>query len=103
MYDSHRSSISRRRYRLAQAGTVAGALAVGSLVVAFHNVWEGLPTLVTLLGWAQVLKGFVAFVLPQVALRGLARVSPERAWEFVAAGVAFLALTAVFWYIVFTR
>lgn len=33
MHDSHRSSISRRRYRLAQAGTVAGALAVGSLVV----------------------------------------------------------------------
>ena len=33
MHDSHRSSISRRRFRLAQAGTVAGALAVGSLVV----------------------------------------------------------------------
>ena len=33
MHDSHRSSISRRRYRLAQASTVAGALAVGSLVV----------------------------------------------------------------------
>src|SRR5215207_9144399 len=65
----------------------------GSLSVAFHNVWDGLPTVVTVLGWAQVLKGLVAFVLPQVAMRGLARVSPERAWEFVAAGVAFLALT----------
>ena len=28
-----RSSIDRRRYRLAQAGTVAGSIAVGSLVV----------------------------------------------------------------------
>lgn len=33
MPDSLRSSITRRRYRLAQAGTVAGSLAVGSLVV----------------------------------------------------------------------
>lgn len=33
MHDSHRSSISRRRYRLAQAVTVAGAIAIGSLVV----------------------------------------------------------------------
>ena len=33
MHDSLRSSITRRRYRLAQAATVAGAVAVGSLVV----------------------------------------------------------------------
>lgn len=33
MSDSHRSSIQRRRFRLAQAMTVAGSLAVGSLVV----------------------------------------------------------------------
>jgi hypothetical protein len=74
----------------------------GSLVVAFHNVWEGLPVVLTVLGWAQVLKGLVSLVLPRVALRGLARVSPDRAWEFVLAGVALLALSAVFWYLVFT-
>lgn len=33
MTDSHRSSLSHRRYRLAQATTVAGSLAVGALVV----------------------------------------------------------------------
>ncbi len=33
MPESHRSSIARRRYRLAQATIVAGSLAVGSLVV----------------------------------------------------------------------
>jgi hypothetical protein len=79
------------------------SLGFGSLIVAFHNVWEGLPIVVTLLGWAQVLKGLVSFVLPRVAMRGLARVSPERAWEFVAAGVVLLSLSGVFWYIVFTR
>lgn len=33
MPDSFRSSITRRRYRLAQAATVAGSLAIGSLLV----------------------------------------------------------------------
>ena len=75
----------------------------GSLIVAFHNVWEGLPTLLTVLGWAQVLKGLVSLVLPQVALRSLARVSPDRAWEFVAGGIVFLFLSAALWYSVLTR
>jgi hypothetical protein len=79
------------------------SLSFGSLIVAFHNVWDGLPVLLTLLGWAQVLKGLVSFVAPQVALWGLARVSTERAWQFVAGGILALALSAVLWYIAFTR
>lgn len=75
----------------------------GSFIVAFHNVWEGLPAVVTVLGWAQVVKGLVSFVLPQVAMRGLARVSPERAWEFRVGGVVALSLSAVCWYSAFTR
>lgn len=79
------------------------SLSFGSLIVAFHNVWDGLPVLLTLLGWAQVLKGLVSFVAPQVALWGLARVSTERAWQFVVGGILALALSAVFWYMAFTR
>ena len=79
------------------------SLSFGSLIVAFHNVWDGLPVLLTLFGWAQVLKGLMSFVAPHVALWGLARVSAERAWQFVAGGILALALSAVFWYIVFTR
>jgi hypothetical protein len=75
----------------------------GSLIVAFHNVWTGLPVILTLLGWAQVLKGLVSFVAPQVALSGLARVSTERAWQFVAGGILALALSAVMGYIALTR
>jgi len=26
----------------------------GALVVAFHNVWTGLPVVVTLIGWGMV-------------------------------------------------
>jgi hypothetical protein len=75
------------------------SLSFGSLIVAFHNVWTGLPVLVTLLGWAQVLKGFLSFVAPSVALWGLQRVSHERAWQFVAGGILALGLSAVTWYI----
>jgi hypothetical protein len=78
-------------------------LSFGSFIVAFHNVWSGLAVLLTLLGWAQVFKGLVNFVAPQVALWGLARVSLERAWQFVAAGIGALALSAVLWYIALTR
>ena len=75
----------------------------GAFIVAFHNVWTGLPVILTLLGWSQVVKGLVAFVAPQVSLWGLGRVSYERAWMLVVAGVFALALSALLWYIVFTR
>ena len=79
------------------------ALGFGSLVVAFHNVWTGLPVVLTIFGWAQVLKGFVSFVAPRIALRGLSRVSLERAWHFRAGGIFALCLSAVLWYIVLSR
>ena len=79
------------------------SLGFGSFIVAFHNVWNGLPVILTLLGWAQVLKGLLSFVAPQVALWGLARVSSERAWHFVVGGALALALSAALWYIVLTR
>jgi hypothetical protein len=79
------------------------SLGFGSVIVAFHNVWEGLPVVLTLLGWAQVVKGLINFVLPQIGMRSLARVSPDRAREFRAAGVVLLSLSGLFWYIVFTR
>ena len=75
----------------------------GSLIVAFHPVWSGPETVVTLLGWAQVVKGTVAFVLPRVSMRGLARVSPERSFEFVVAGAGFLAFSGFCWYLVLAR
>lgn len=75
------------------------ALAFGSLIVAFHNVWQGLPTLLTIIGWAQVLKGLVNLVAPALGLRTLHRVSLERAWEFQLAGGLALALAAVLWYL----
>jgi hypothetical protein len=76
------------------------SLVFGSIVVAFHNVWTGLPMVLTIIGWAQVVKSLVGFVLPQVSMRGLQRVSVERAWEFQVAGVMFLALAGLMGYLV---
>jgi hypothetical protein len=41
------------------------SLSFGSIIVSFHNVWGGLPTVLTVIGWAQVTKGFVSLVAPQ--------------------------------------
>jgi len=70
------------------------SLMFGSIIVAFHDVWTGTAVILTLIGWAQVLKALVSFVLPAVAMRGLARVSEERAWEFQVGGVVFLLAAA---------
>lgn len=75
------------------------SLMFGSIIVAFHNVWSGLPMILTVIGWAQVLKAFIAFVFPSVAARGIARVRLERDWEFAIGGVLFLALSALMVYL----
>jgi hypothetical protein len=59
---------------------------LGVIIVSFHNVWHGLPIVLTLIGWGFVLKGFIYFVFPRYGLRVLARVSMERSWEFSVAG-----------------
>ena len=70
------------------------SLLVGSIIVAFHNVWSGLPMVLTLIGWGQVLKGLGALVAPAVSMKGLMRVSADRAYEFQVAGGLFLAISA---------
>jgi hypothetical protein len=71
------------------------SLTFGSILVAFHNVWTGLPMIVTLLGWAQVLKGLISLAAPSIGLKKMMRVSMDRAWEFQVAGVVLVALAAL--------
>jgi hypothetical protein len=70
------------------------SLMFGSVIVAFHDVWSGSGVILTLIGWAQIAKALLSFTLPDIGLRSLNRVSPERAWEFQVAGLVFLALAA---------
>jgi hypothetical protein len=79
------------------------SLGFGSVVVGFHNVWTGLPMVLTIVGWAHVTKALLILVAPEVGMRSLERVSPERGHELVVAGAALLALGALMWYLVLVR
>src|SRR4051812_41312301 len=73
-------------------------LIFGSIIVGFHNVWSGIPLVLTLVGWANVLKALVYFTFPAFALRKLRIVSYERARLIVAGGVLFLLLAGLLGY-----
>ena len=79
------------------------SLTFGSVVVAFHNVWSGLPMVLTIVGWMHVTKALIALTMPNLGMRSLERVAPERSKEFVGAGVMLLALSALMWYLVWAR
>jgi len=70
----------------------------GSIIVAFHNVWSGVPVILTLIGWAQVLKALIYFAFPAFALRRLALLSEERGWMLAVGGVVLVAVGALLAY-----
>jgi hypothetical protein len=88
----------------------AGAFADGFLhlplagfIIAFHNVWSGIPVVLTLLGWAFLIKSLIRFCLPQLGLRMMARVSAERFREFQVAGAGLLGIAGLLGYGVYAR
>lgn len=68
---------------------------MGVVIVSFHNVWSGLPILLTLIGWGLVLKSAIYFIFPGYGVKILARVSLDRSWEFIFAGVFSIVLSVV--------
>jgi uncharacterized protein YjeT (DUF2065 family) len=70
-------------------------LGFGSIVVAFHNVWTGIPAVLTILGWLMVLKALVTFLYPALGLRSLNRVSPARTYELRMPGIVYLVIAAL--------
>lgn len=69
---------------------------LGALIVAFHNVWSGIPMILTLLGYGWMIKGFIYFVFPRQGLKVMRHVSVERSWEFVVAGATMIVLAELF-------
>jgi hypothetical protein len=74
-------------------------LPFGAIIVGFHNVWQGPAIVLTLIGWAQVVKALIRFCTPNVALKVIGRVSVGRAWEFQVAGVFALGLSGFLWWL----
>ena len=73
----------------------------GAFIAAFHNVWHGPAVVLTLIGWSQVLKGMGRFLAPEVGLRAMQRLTPERAWYFRVGGVFALLLSGFLWWLRF--
>lgn len=79
------------------------ALTVGSIVVAGHNIWSGLPMIVTLVGWAQLLKGFLHLAIPGLGERSLQMAETNPLTKFRLGGVVMLILDVPIGYLVFTQ
>src|SRR5688572_22280341 len=67
----------------------------GTIIVAFHNVWTGIPIVLTMVGWAQVLKATIYFLFPGFGLKQMERVTLERSWFFVPGGAVFVILAGL--------
>lgn len=78
-------------------------LPIGSLIVGFHNVWSGIPAVLTVLGWGWTLKGLLYFVYPKHGLRMLNRVKPERSWEFIIPGALMVVYAGFLAYHIFRQ
>ena len=71
---------------------------MGAVIVSFHNVWHGFPLILTLIGWGLLIKSFIYLTYPKHGMRMLARVSVERSWEFVVAGVMSVAVSGLIFF-----
>ena len=73
-------------------------LPIGGVIVGFHNIWSGLPVVLTLVGWGLLIKGLIRFCAPKLGLRIMGRVSVERSWEFQIAGAGLMLLAGLIGY-----
>jgi protein-S-isoprenylcysteine O-methyltransferase Ste14 len=74
------------------------SLGFGSMILAFHNVWSGLPSVLTVVGCLYLLKAGPCFLLPGTQMRTLGRVSHERARELAVPGAAYVVLAGILSY-----
>lgn len=82
------------RSKGAAGGFVNGflSLGLGVVIVAFHPVWTGIPLVLTVIGWMQVLKAFLIFVVPGYAEKSLQQAPIENPASFVAAGIFLIVI-----------
>ena len=71
------------------------SLLTGSLIVSFHNVWTGIPTLLTVLGWAMLVKAFFVFTIPNWGLRSMAQVDAKSSRKIIVPGVAMVIVSVL--------
>ncbi len=70
----------------------------GLLIVSFHNVWSGIPVVLTIIGWGYVIKSTIYFVAPQLGVRALGTINENSGKKFIIAGGLLIALSALLTY-----
>jgi hypothetical protein len=75
------------------------SLVPGAAFVAAHPVWSGPAVVLTVFGWALVVKATLCLVAPDIALRGMGRAAAGSGREFAAGGVRCLAIAGVLGYV----
>jgi len=73
-------------------------LPLAGVIIGFHNVWSGIPVVLTVVGWCLLIKSLLRLCLPKQGLMMMARVSVERSWEFQVAGAGLVVLAGVLGY-----
>ena len=73
-------------------------LPLAGVIIVFHNVWSGIPIVLTVLGWCFLIKAVLRFCWPRLGVRMMERVSAERPWEFQIAGVLLMLVAGLLGY-----
>ena len=74
------------------------SLGFGSMILAFHPVWTGVPAVLTVVGCLYTFKAMMCFLVPSTQMRTLARVAHERAHELVVPGLGYVAVALLLAY-----
>ncbi len=70
----------------------------GILIVSFHNVWSGIPIVLTIIGWGYVIKSSIYFVAPRLGMRALGTINENSGKKFAIAGGMLIVLSALLAY-----
>ena len=68
------------------------ALFMGSMVVSFHNVWTGVPVILTLMGWAWLAKAASIFLFPDWNVRSMQSARNASPLKLRIAGLGLLSI-----------
>lgn len=70
------------------------ALAMGSIILAFHFIWKGVEVLITLYGLSQVIKGLVYLIFPSIGIKNIGKVTQKKASAFKWSGLIMALISA---------